>query len=181
MTTQQIFALKFKRLAKVDETPALVLLTIDDPSGVGPRRQVGVLTDVALRGRLGHYDLHSANELAAIRKALQTDGGQVTVHEGWSGPDQLLKFWRGFNGSQIRSVEWTCEKCSVLNREHVGASVGETYSRACRCGTITRITTASHLPPMTSASAPPAAARTGEIRGSSANLRAPMSRERGIK
>ena len=180
MTTQQIFALRFRRLAKLDDTPALVLLTIDDPSGVGPRRKVGVLTDVALRGRLGHYDLHSANELAAIRRALQNDGGQVTVHEGWSGPEQLLKFWRGFNGSQIRSVEWTCEKCSTLNREHVGASVGETYSRACRCGKITRITTASQMPPIHKASITTNAPGTEAIRASSTD-RAPIRPERGIE
>ncbi len=180
MTTQQIFALRFRRLAKVDDTPALVLLTIDDPSGVGPRRKVGVLTDVALRGRLGHYDLHSANELAAIRKALEADGGRVTVHEGWSGPEQMLKFWRGFNGSQIRSIEWTCEKCSIVNREHVGASVGETYARACPCGEITRITTASHMPPMTPPSTVPAPVRSEEIRGST-GFRSPMRRARGIE
>lgn len=148
MKTQQIFALKFSRLPKVDDTPGLVLLTIDVSNGVGPLRKVGALTDVALRGRLGHYDLHSANELSAIRKALQLDRGQVTVHEGWSGLSSCLKFWHGFIGSQIRPVEWTCEECAALNRENVGASVGETYSRACKCGKIERITTTSHLPPM---------------------------------
>jgi hypothetical protein len=45
-------------------------------------------------------------------------------------------------------VEWTCEGCSALNRLDVGASVGETYSRACRCGRVKQITTTSHIPPM---------------------------------
>ena len=89
MKTQQIFALKFSRLPKVDETPGLIVLTIDASYGVEPPRMVGALTDTALRGRLGHYDLHSANELAAIRKALEPDSGEVTVHESWSGLEQL--------------------------------------------------------------------------------------------
>jgi hypothetical protein len=145
MKTQQIFALKFCRLPKVDDTPGLILLTIDLSGGLERPRQVGALTDVALRGRLGHYDLHSANELAAIHKALRFDRGQVTVHEGWSGVNSCLKFWHDFVGSQIRPVEWTCERCAAVHREEVGASVGETYSRACRCGRIERITTASQL------------------------------------
>jgi hypothetical protein len=145
MKTQQIFALKFCRLPKVDDTPGLILLTVDPSGGTGRPRQVGALTDVALRGRLGHYDLHSANELAAIHKALRSDRGQVTVHEGWSGLGSCLKFWHDFVGSQIRSVEWTCERCASVHREEVGANVGETYSRACRCGKIERITTASQF------------------------------------
>lgn len=146
MKTRQVFALKFCRLPKVDDTPGLILLTIDLSRGVGRPRKVGVLTDIALRGRLGHYDLHSANELAALRKALQPDRGQVTVHEGWSGLSSCLRFWHDFAGSQIRPVEWICEVCAAVNREDVGASVGETYSRACRCGRIERITTISLLP-----------------------------------
>ncbi len=149
MKTQQIFALKFSRLPKVDDMPGLVFMAIDASNGTEPPRGVGALTDVALRGRLAHYDLHSANEIAAIRRALQLDRGQVTVYEGWSGLGSCLQFWRGFIGSQIRPVEWTCEKCTALNRQNVGASVGETYSRACKCGKIERITTASHLPPLT--------------------------------
>jgi hypothetical protein len=149
MKTQQIFALKFCRLPKVDETPGLILLTIDASNGIERPRKIGVLTDVALRGRLGHYDVHSANELAAIRKALQPDRGQITVQEGWSGLGSCLKFWHGFIGSQIRPVEWICERCAAVNREDVGANVGETYSCACKCGKIERITTASRLPQMT--------------------------------
>ncbi|MFY9551471.1 MAG: hypothetical protein WAU32_10000 [Thermoanaerobaculia bacterium] len=148
MKTQQVFAIKFSRQPRVDESPGLVYLTIDGSNGVGPPRKVGALTDVALRGRLAHYDLHSANEVAAIRQALRPDHGHVTVHEGWSGLGSCLQFWHDFTGSQIRVVEWTCERCSALNRENVGSSVGETYSRACKCGKIRRITTAAHLPPM---------------------------------
>jgi hypothetical protein len=145
MKTQQIFAIKFRRLPKVDDLPGLVVLAIDKPDGTGPRR-LGTLTDVALRSRLAHYDLHPANEVAAIRKALQADHGHVTVHEGWPGLGSCLQFWLDFVGSRIRPIEWTCERCATANREDVGASVGETYSRACKCGKVKRITTAPYLP-----------------------------------
>ena len=148
MKTKQIFAIKFSRLPRVDESPGLVLLTIDASNGVGKTRKIGTVTDVALRGRLAHFDLHSANEVAAIRQALRTDLGHVTVHEGWSGLGSCLQFWHDFVGSQIRPVEWTCERCATVNREEVGASVGETFSRACRCGKVKRITTLAYLPPM---------------------------------
>ena len=72
----------------------------------------------------------------------------VTVQENWSGLGSCLQFWHDFVGSQIRPVEWTCEKCAAVNREDVGASVGETFSRACRCGKVKRITTVAYLPPM---------------------------------
>jgi hypothetical protein len=147
MKTQQIFAILFSRQPRVDESPGLVSLAIHEAAGAVPRK-IGALTDVALRGRLAHFDIHSANEVAAIRRALGADCGQVTVHEGWSGLTSCLHFWQDFVGSQIRSVEWTCERCSVVNREDVGSSVGETYSRACRCGRVKRITTTSQLPSM---------------------------------
>ena len=147
MKAKQIFAINFNRLPRVDESPGLVSLTIDASDGAKPPRKIGAVTDAALRGRLAHFDLHSANEVAAIRQALRPDDGQVTVHEGWSGLGSCLQFWHDFVGSQIRTVEWTCEKCATVNRLDVGASVGETYSRACRCGKIQRITTTSHLPP----------------------------------
>jgi hypothetical protein len=148
MKTQQIFAIQFSRQPRVDDSPGLVLLAIDASNGAGPARRLGALTDVALRGRLAHYDLHSANEVAAIRRALGPDHGHFTVHEGWSGLGSCLQFWHDFIGSQIRPVEWTCDRCAAPHRESVGASVGETYSRACKCGKIKRITTVANLAPM---------------------------------
>ena len=147
MRAQQTLALKLCRLPAVDETPGLIVLTVDLSHGIDPPRQVGVLTDVALRGRLGHYDLHSANELAAIRKALQPESGQITIHETWAGPGSCLRFWHDFVGSQIRPVEWTCEVCAALNRQDVGSNVGETSSHSCKCGRVERITTTSPLAP----------------------------------
>src|SRR6266542_6990571 len=140
MKTQQIFAIKFSRLPRVGDSAGLILLHIDTSNGAEPPRRIGALTDVALRGRLAHYDLHSANEVAAIRQALGQDRGQVTVYEGWSGLGSCLQFWHSFVGSQIRPVEWTCETCSAPNRADVGASVGETFPRACKCGKVKRIT-----------------------------------------
>ena len=145
MRAQQILALKLRRLPAVGETPGLIILTVDVSQGVEPPRQVGALTDVALRGRLGHYDLHSANELAAIRKALQPERGQITIHETWSGLGSCLRFWHDFVGSQIRPVEWICEGCAAVNRQNVGSSVGETSSHSCKCGRIERITASSPL------------------------------------
>jgi hypothetical protein len=143
--TQQAFALRLSRLPRVDETPGLVALSISGASG-DESRKVGDLTDVALRGRLAHFGIHSANEVATIRRALQADDGQITVHEDWPGLDSCLKFWNDFTGSQIRLVEWTCE-CEALHRDNVGANVGETYSRGCRCGRVRRITTVTDIPP----------------------------------
>ena len=142
---QQIFAIQFRRLPRVDGAAGLVLASIDTSNGASPPRKIGLLTDVALRGRLAHYDLHNANEVAAIRKALGQDNGRVTVYEGWSGLGSCLQFWHGFGGSQIQPVEWTCEKCTAANRADVGASVGEIFSRACKCGTVKKITTTARL------------------------------------
>jgi hypothetical protein len=145
--TQQIFALRLNRLPRVDESPGLVALTISGSGALEAGRKVGDLTDVALRGRLAHFGAHSAIEVAAIRRALQSEDGQITVHEGWPGLGSCLKFWIEFTGSQIRQVAWKCEKCEALHSDNVGANVGETYARACRCGRVTRITTATDIPP----------------------------------
>jgi hypothetical protein len=146
MKTQQIINLHLCRLPSVNGMPGLVSLTVCDGTGDGSKHKLGDLTDVALRGRLAHYDLHPANELAVIRRALQSDNGEITIHEGWPGLQSCLKFWNGFTGSRIRPVEWTCENCAAVHRDNVGSNVGETYARACRCGRIQRITTISEIP-----------------------------------
>ena len=148
MKTQQIFAIRFVRQPRVDELPGLVTLSIGGDREAASSRKVGALTDVALRGRLAHFDLHSANEVAAIRKALIADSGQTTIYESWPGLSSCLHFWQDFAGSRVRAVEWICERCAAANREDVGSSVGETFSRACRCGRVKRITTSSSPAPM---------------------------------
>jgi hypothetical protein len=147
MKAQQIFAIRFSRLPKVENAPGLILLSIDTSNGAGPLRKIGSVTDVALRGRLAHHDLHSANEVAAIRQALGQDHGQATVYEGWSGAGSCLQFWHGFAGSQIRPIEWACEGCAAPIRQEVGASVGETFLHACKCGTVKRTTATPRLTP----------------------------------
>jgi hypothetical protein len=149
MKTQQIIAIAFHRLPRVDDLPGLVSLTIDATNGAEPGKTIGTLTDVALRGRLAHWDNHSAIEVASIRRALVPDYGQATVHEGWSDMGSCVRFWHDFAGSTIRPLEWSCTRCSALHREQVGASVGETLSRRCQCGTITRVTIATHVPRLT--------------------------------
>ena len=129
----QTFAVVLTRLAKVDETPALILLQVDSGTGE-PLTAIGVLTDAALRGRLSHFELHSANEVATVRQALKNEAGKTTLYESWPSLDGCLQFWYSFFGSQIRPVEWTCEKCGSANREDVGSSAGEAFSRACACG-----------------------------------------------
>ena len=151
MKTQQIFSIRCSRLRSVDANPGLVLLVIDGADPMGRPRQIGAVTDVALRGRLAHFDLHSANEVAAIRKALRHDHGEVVIREGWSDLGSLLRFWHDFVGSKIRPIEWTCDACATLQRENVGGSVGEIFSRACRCGQVARITVPSDLPPRNAA------------------------------
>lgn len=133
--THQTFAVLLTRLAKVDDTPGLILLQVDSGAGEPPTR-IGALTDAALRGRLSHFDLHSANEVATIRQALKTEAGKTTLYESWPSLEGCLQFWYSFFGSQIRPVEWTCEKCSAVNREDVGSSAGEPFSRACTCGQV---------------------------------------------
>lgn len=148
MKTQQIFSIRCSRLPSVDANPGLLLLVIDGADAMGRRRQIGAVTDAALRGRLAHFDLHSANEVAAIRQALKRDDGEVVIREGWSDLGSLLHYWHDFVGSRIRTIDWNCESCAAPHRENVGASVGETFSRACRCGQVARITVRSDLPSM---------------------------------
>ena len=146
MSAQPIFAVRLVREPRVDELPGLVSLTIDATNGAERGQTLGGLTDVALRGRLAHWDLHSAIEVAAIRRSLGSDEGSVTVHERWPDLGSCIRFWHDFAGSTIRWVEWTCGRCSEVHREEFGASVGETLSRRCRCGTIKRLTIAAHVP-----------------------------------
>lgn len=136
----QTVAILLSRLPKIQNEPGLILLRVDASRGTEPPTTVGTLTDAALRGRLAHFDQHSANELAAVRHALSADTGEATVYESWSGVESCLQFWYGFTGSRIRLMAWTCEACGKTARESIGGSVGESFSRLCACGRTTRIT-----------------------------------------
>lgn len=140
---QQTFAIQLCRMPAVDDVPGLITFQVD--AGNAPEKG-GTLTDAALRGRLAHFDAHSANEVAAVRKALSSENGRITVYESWSGVRGCLEFWHGFIGSQIRPIAWACEACGAANRDSVGGSVGESFPRRCGCGHATRITVPKYGP-----------------------------------
>ena len=146
MNNVQTFAILLSRLPKVDDAPGLILLMVSPSPGTKTPRRIGTLTDAAVRGRLAHFDLHSANEVAAVRQELKKDRGQATVYENWPSLNTCLQFWYGFVGSQIRPIEWLCERCGAPNRENVGGSVGESFLNVCKCGQTTRNTIAKQMP-----------------------------------
>src|ERR1700693_935709 len=82
---QQTFAILLSRLPAVDNVPGLITFLVDATEAPSASAKAGTLTDAALRGRLAHFDAHSANEVAAVRKALASANGQITVYESWSG------------------------------------------------------------------------------------------------
>jgi hypothetical protein len=145
---QEGFAIVLSRLPAVDNAPGLISFLVDVGETGAPAKP-GTLTDAALRGRLAHFDAHSANEVAAVRKALSSENGQITVYESWSGVNGCLQFWRGFIGSQIRPIAWACEACGAANRDNIGGSVGESFLRRCACGQATRITVPKYGPVLT--------------------------------
>ncbi len=145
------FEIALTRLPQVDGAAGLILLTVGAPDRQ-PSTPVGTLTDAALRGRLGHFGAHDANEIAAVRKALSAEGGEITIHESWAGLSACLQFWSGFVGLQVRRISWTCGHCGEPAHENIGGSVGETLPRLCKCGVVTRITLPKYAPD--SASAP---------------------------
>jgi hypothetical protein len=147
MKDPRTFGIRLTRLPRVADTPGLICLTVDETGANAPPRRMGNLTDVALRGRLAHYNLHSANEVAAIRQALREERGEATAFEQWTGLGSCVEFWSAFPGSHIRSIEWTCDGCGAANRETVGAATGESFLRLCKCGQTRRITVTSVLVP----------------------------------
>jgi hypothetical protein len=138
------FAIVLSRLPAVNNRPGLISFLVD--STEGGKSRPGTLTDAALRGRLAHFDAHSANEIAAVRKALSADNGSAVVYESWPALDSCLRFWYGFVGSQIRPIESACEACGTVSRGSVGGAVGESFLRLCGCGQVSRITVPNHSP-----------------------------------
>jgi hypothetical protein len=136
----QPVAILLSRLPRIENAPGLILLRVDASGGASPPTTIGTLTDAALRGRLAHFDQHSANELAAVRHALANDSGEATVYERWVGLENCLQFWHGFTGSRIRIVALTCEACGKTSRQSIGGTVGETLALLCACGRPARAT-----------------------------------------
>jgi len=140
MNVVQTVAIHLRRLPRIEKEPGLILLRVDTSQGREPPTTIGTITDAALRGRLSHHELHSANELAAVRHALTPESGETTVYESWPALETCLQFWHEFIGSRIRLVAWTCASCGKTSRESLGGSVGEIFARLCACGVVTRIT-----------------------------------------
>lgn len=138
-------AIVLSRLPAVDRLPGLICFSIET-GAARPTSRRGMLTDAALRSRLAFFDAHSANEIAAIRKALSADNGSTTVYEDWPELEGCVRFWYGFAGSKIRPIESACESCGKQDRDSVGGSIGESFLRRCECGRISRITVSNPLP-----------------------------------
>lgn len=139
MNAGQTVAIVLNRLPTVENGLGLISFMVASQATGSPAR-TGTLTDAALRGRLAHFNAHSANEIAAVRKALSIAAGQATVYENWPAIESCCRFWYGFVGSQIRVIEWVCEGCGKHNRDAVGGSVGESFPRRCACGQVSTIT-----------------------------------------
>jgi hypothetical protein len=142
MPTPLELVIGLSRLPRVEDVPGpgLIRLTVGTARGATRPAQIGALTDAALRGRLAHFDQHSANEIAAVRQALSKDEGRITVHETWSGARSCLQFWQGFTGSRIQPFTWLCVKCGNNVEEKVGGTVGEQFALRCKCGQVQQIT-----------------------------------------
>jgi len=140
MNRSQAFAIRFTRLAGGSQQPGLIGLTVQAAGKSSREWRIGALTDAGMRGRLSHFNLHSANQLAAIRHLLSKEKAEASVEESWSGLETCVRFWRGFVGSQIRSLEWTCTDCEKSRREEIGGCVGESFSWVCECGSVNHVT-----------------------------------------
>ena len=145
MTASPVFAIRLRRLRRADDTARLIAVSIADSGGNGVARRIGALTDVALRARPSHWNLHSANELAALRKALDGERGEATLYEGWPALANCWHFWRDFVGSQIARLELSCDGCHSPAERQVGATPGETVPLPCKCGTVGRQTVGSRV------------------------------------
>jgi len=144
--TRPTFGITLVRLPAIDEAPGLIAVTVVSSQRSRSPSSIGFLTDAALRGRLSHFDWHSANEIAAIRRALATANGEITIYESWPGLAGCIEFWTNFVGLQVHAMEWTCEQCGTAARELIGGSVGETFPRRCECGKVARITIPKYAP-----------------------------------
>jgi len=140
MKPHPVFAIRLRRMSGPADAARLISIYITEPGESGVARRMGALTDIALRGRLAHWNAHPANEVAALWKALATDGGEATVYEGWPQLMSCWRFWRDFVGSRVVRLEWSCDGCQAPAARQVGAKSGETVVLACRCGTASRMT-----------------------------------------
>jgi hypothetical protein len=130
------FTIRLTRLAPAGATPGppgLISVAVESADRKRAAR-LGSLTDVALRSRLAHFDAHPANEIAALRRALASEGGEFVLTERWPAREACLRSWYGFTGAKMKLIEWTCEKCSAACRENAGGGPGELFLLVCSCG-----------------------------------------------
>jgi len=128
------FEIGLRRLQEIAPQPGMVSLTVrvaGATSGVAP---LGKLTDAALRARLAHFDAHSANEIAALRRAMAAAGGESSVTETWKDREACLRHWDAFTGSKLNPVEWKCEACGDAGIERLGRAPGELVNVKCAHG-----------------------------------------------
>jgi len=123
-----VFDLALRRLRPASASPGLISLTVRRPT------ILGTLTDAALRARLAHFDAHSANEIAALRRALDREGGEYAFTEEWRDREEFLKHWCGFLGSPVQPMDWTCEECGDTGAVRLGRAAGEAVQLRCARG-----------------------------------------------
>lgn len=128
------FDIALQRLPSPAPWPGLIDLAVRRAGESGRAARLGSLTDAALRARLAHFDAHSANEIAALRKALQPEGGEFALTESWKDRDEFLRHWYGFLGSTVHSIEWKCDACGDAGIARLGRAAGETVHVRCARG-----------------------------------------------
>lgn len=128
------FDIALLRLPSPAPWPGLIDLTVRRAGENGRPARLGSLTDAALRARLAHFDAHSANEIAALRKALQPEGGEFALTESWKDRDEFLRHWYGFLGSMVHSTDWKCEACGDAGVERLARASGEVVHVRCARG-----------------------------------------------
>jgi hypothetical protein len=133
-TPRITFEINLRRLPGVEPLAGMVFLTFRAAGDTGRATVLGKLTDAALRARLAHFDAHSANEIAALRRAVATAGGEFSVRETWKDRDACLRHWYGFTGSRFQALEWKCEKCGDEGVERLGRTAGELVYVKCARG-----------------------------------------------
>lgn len=128
------FEIGLRRLPGIAPLAGMVSLTVRAAGDTSRATLLGKLTDAALRARLAHFDAHSANEIAALRRAMAAAGGEFLVTETWKDRDACLRHWYAFTGSKLQPVDWKCETCGEAGVERLGRAAGEVVHVKCAHG-----------------------------------------------
>jgi len=133
------FEIGLRRLQDMTPLTGMISLTVREAGETGRATLLGKLTDAALRTRLAHFDVHSANEIAALRRAMAAPGGESSVTETWKDREACLRHWAAFTGSKLNPVEWKCEACGEAGIERLGRAPGELVHIKCARGHVVAI------------------------------------------